>query len=190
MRLLILLFATSSAFGATLDLSKATSKVEFLAIGKPSLLKIRGVAKQDGEKKPLEGALKVEGDSVKGEAKFEMATLETGIALRDRHMKEKYLETAKFPKGEFKFSEMKLPAALKNGDGKASDVPFKGTLTVHGVPQPVEGKAKVEKKGSQIQFEFAFGTKIPAFNMGVPSFMGVTVAEDVQVTVAVEGPLA
>jgi polyisoprenoid-binding protein YceI len=182
-------FAAEIPASRTMDLGKSKSKIEFLAVGKPSMLKIRGTAKPEGEAKALEGSLSLKGDNVSGTAKFALDTLATGIGMRDRHMKEKYLETAKFPKAEFALTELKVPEALQKGDGVAKEIPFKGTLTIHGVSQPVIGVAKMERSGGKAEFEFAFGTKIPAHKIDLPSFMGVTVAEDVQITVEVEGPL-
>lgn len=173
----------------TLDLSLSETKVEFLAVGKPSMLKINGKAKlEDGAK--LEGVLQLKGDSLAGTAKFPLDSLTTGISLRDRHMKEKYLETAKFPKAEFTLTELKLPGTLATGDGEAKGVPFKGTLSVHGVPQPIAGTVDIERKGAKAEMDFKFNTTIPSHKIELPSFMGVTVAEDVQITVEVEGPLS
>ncbi len=172
-----------------LDLSLSETKVEFLAVGKPSMLKINGKAKS-GEGAKMEGKLELKGDSIVGTAKFPLDSLTTGISLRDRHMKEKYLETAKFPKAEFALTELKLPEPLVKGDGEAKGVPFKGTLTVHGVAKPVTGTVDIERKGAKAEMEFKFGTTIPSHKIELPSFMGVTVAEDVQVTVEVEGPLS
>jgi polyisoprenoid-binding protein YceI len=173
----------------TLDIGKATSSVEFLAIGKPSMLKIRGKAVKEGDATPLQGKLTLEGQDLKGSAQFDLNTLATGISLRDRHMKEKYLETGKFKNAEFELTEMKLPDSVAKGEGEAKDVPFKGKLTVHGVATEVSGKAQVKRTKGKVDLNFAFGTKIPDHKIELPSFMGVKVAEDVEVTVSIEGPL-
>lgn len=175
---------------SVLDFAKSESSIEFLAVGKPSMLKIRGKAKPEGTTKPLDGSLTLKGDKVEGKASFALNTLETGISLRDRHMKEKYLETAKFPKADFVLTEMTLPEAVKKSEGEAKGVPFKGKLTVHGVVQDVSGVAEVKRKEGRIDFSFDFGTKITGHKIELPSFMGVTVAEDVQINVKVEGPLS
>jgi polyisoprenoid-binding protein YceI len=87
-------------------------------------------------------------------------------------------------------TELKLPGNLGKGDGEAKAVPFKGTLSVHGVPQPVTGTVDIERKGAKAEMDFKFNTTIPSHKIELPSFMGVTVAEDVQITVEVEGPLS
>jgi polyisoprenoid-binding protein YceI len=172
-----------------LDLSKSANSVEFLAIGWPSKLKVRGVGKAEGEKKLLGGNLVVSGESLLGKASFPLDTLDTGIALRNRHMKETYLETAKFPNAEIEITELKIPEPLKAADGEAPKVPFVGKLTIHGVTTEVRGTVDLKKFTGVWTLNFNFGTKITAFGIKLPSFMGVTVAEDVEVTVKVEGPL-
>lgn len=182
--------AEATVPGAKMELPQAKANVEFLAIGKPSMLKIRGVAKPKDDKPTLDGQLKLAGGKVAAEAKLPLDTLETGIALRDRHMKEKYLETAKFPQAEFTMTELTLPEALKAGEGTAKEVPFKGKLKIHGVEKEVAGTVDITLEKAKGAFDFQFKTKITDYAISLPSFMGVTVAEEVQVTVGLEGPLS
>ncbi len=186
----ILCVTSGSQAAIKMDLAKAQSKIEFLAVGRPSMLKIRGIAKPEGEAKVLEGSLSEKSGILSGKASFALSTLDTGIALRNRHMKEKYLETAKFPNAELALTELKLPKELLSGEGEAKAVPFQGTLTVHGVPKPVSGKVDVRRAGSTMHLSFEFGTKITGHGIELPSFMGVTVAEDVQVLVSLQVPIS
>lgn len=79
--LIILSLAFSSlAFAAPLKADKSKGQVVFEAVGKPSFLKIKG----QGE--GPEGEVSV-ADKVTGSFKFKMATLDTGIGLRNDHMK-------------------------------------------------------------------------------------------------------
>src|SRR3989338_6695806 len=61
--------------------------VRFLAVGKPSMLKIHGKGKI------LAADFQLEKESLKGSAEVDLNSIDTGIALRNQHMKEKYLET-------------------------------------------------------------------------------------------------
>jgi polyisoprenoid-binding protein YceI len=152
-------------------------RVEFDAVGWPSALKIRG--KGTG----LEGRLLVEGAAVSGAIAFDLTTLETGIALRDRHMKEKYLETARFPRATLTLSRLaleKVPSAETFGP---VTVPFGGTLSLHGVEKPIAGEAKISRAGPSLTTAASFEINIKEFGIGVPSYMGITVAEKVQVRV-------
>src|SRR5262245_61021757 len=152
-------------------------RVEFDAVGWPSALKIHG--KGEG----LEGRLRVEGAAVTGAVAFDLQSLSTGIELRDRHMKEKYLETARFPRATLTLSHIALDKVPASDTFGPVTVPFGGTLSLHGVEKPVKGEAKITRSGSSLTTTAAFEINIKDFGIGVPSYMGITVAEKVQVRV-------
>src|SRR5438309_1643612 len=88
--ILLLTLAGQSVFAApSFKFSKARGSTGFLAIGNPSAIRI------DGKSEGPEGELAVQEKDgnflVSGQLKVSMKNCETGIALRDRHMKEKYL---------------------------------------------------------------------------------------------------
>lgn len=177
-----------SAAGAepsqTWKLDLAGGQVEFLAVGRPSAVKIRGKTSSD-KKDALTGVLKVQGLSVTGEAKYDLDALETGIGLRDRHMKEKYLEVPKYPTAVFKLTKFTLPQAFVDGDFDAEEEPFTGSLTFHGVTQEVSSGANLKRQGNRLFIDFIFPVKVTQYKIPVPSFMGITVGDDVKVTVKV-----
>ncbi len=165
-----------------LNLSKGDGKVEFHAVGKPKMLQIHGKGT-----KPT-GQMTVEAGKVSGQAIFDLNSLDTGIELRNKHMKEKYLEVAKHPKATFEITEIKLPNPMPAGDFN-QDAPFKGKLTVHGVTQDVAGVAKLKKEGSQLTGNVEFATTVKSFNIELPSFAGITMADEVNVSVEFTGPM-
>lgn len=81
--------AAQAAPSISVELNAEKSPVGFTAVGRPSALKIKG----EGAK--ATGALKSAGDSLEGEISANLDVFQTGISLRDHHMKEKYLETGK-----------------------------------------------------------------------------------------------
>jgi len=195
MALLGLLFAQAVALSATepakavLDFGKGTANVEFLAIGNPSALKIHGEMKDEKpEQKPVKGTLTFSGADVGGKVTCLLDSFDTGIGMRNRHMKEKYLETGKYPEAVFTLTELKLPSAGK--EVKAKEIPFKGTLTLHGVTKPVAGVATIERKGDAANGTFEFKLKTSDYNIQTPSFMGITMADEVTVDVKFEGPVS
>lgn len=116
-------------------------------------------------------AIKTAGESARagdawklGMVTVDLRSLKTGIELRDKHMKEKYLEVGKFPE-----------AHLKSAAGK--DGKFKGELTVHGVTKPVEGT--YEFKGQELVAKF--NVKASDFKISQAKYMGVGVEDDVEV---------
>lgn len=184
---LSVLLTCSFVSAATLDLTHPENKVEFLAVGKPSAIKIRGEMKTDKVKQPLTGKLTIEGDKVTVNSEFLLDAFDTGIELRDKHMKEKYLEVGKYPKATLKITDMKLPSAEK--EVSADEVPFTGMLSLHGKEKPVKGTAKVAKKADKADLTFKFDIATSEFGIEVPSYLGIKVTDAVKVTTQVTGPL-
>jgi len=164
----------AAAAGKTLKSQSGKGQVVFEAVGKPSFLKIKG----QGE--GPEGEVTID-KTVQGNFKFKMTTLNTGIGLRDSHMKEKYLQVDKYPT-----AELKLESVEKFSGEGATGLPFKGTLTVHGVAKPVTGTVDVAKKDAGYTVKAQFDAKITDHSIDIPSYAGVTVADSVKVTVETE----
>ena len=159
--------------GLTLKAQPQSGAVTFEAVGKPSFLKIKGQGEGPS------GNIQID-KSITGEFKFKLDTLNTGISLRDSHMKEKYLEVAKHPEAQLKLQEVKDWSVEK---GEAQAVPFKGSLTIHGVEKPVTGTVDIKKKDAGYSVVANFETKISLYAIDLPSYAGVTVADDVKVSV-------
>ncbi|MDP2272807.1 MAG: YceI family protein [Archangium sp.] len=139
--------------------------VSFLATG-PAGLKIRG------ETKTLE--VKNEGDVVV--IKVALDSVDTGIGLRNQHMKEKYLQTGTFPTAELKVAR----SMLKEGPGQTGTALF----SVHGVSKEVAVTYDVVKAGDGLEVKGHFDINIKSHNIDVPSYLGVTVKPEVKVTAA------
>ena len=156
----------------------ASGKVEFLATGKPSLLKIRGQAAGP------DCRLQLNDNVATGELIFDLNQLDTGIDTRTSHMKEKYLETGRFQKATLTLDALTLPPAA--GEGKT--VEFTGMLELHGVKKPVKGTALIERgnagrvNGAQADFEIL----LPDYGIAIPKFAGVIVSEKVAIHVQLE----
>lgn len=165
-----------------LNLNKGDGKVAFHAVGKPKMLQIHGKGT-----KPT-GLMTVEDGKVSGQAIFDLNTLDTGIEMRNKHMKEKYLDVAKYPKATFEIVEIKLPNPLPAGDF-SQDTTFKGKLTVKGITQAVSGTAKLKKEGGQLTGNVEFATTVKSFNIDLPTFAGITMADEVNVQVEFTGPM-
>jgi polyisoprenoid-binding protein YceI len=176
--ILALAVAVPSAYAATRSLHVNSGSTKFLAIGRPSLLKIRG------EGKGPVGELKVdEKNTVSGELEVDMSSFKTGIDMRDTHMKEKYLEVEKYPKAVLKLSGFSMPPA----DQLPKEVAFEGSMTLHGETQPVkDGKVQLTRNGDKIGFVAKFQMVITSYKIAIPSYGGIKVAENVEVEVQSE----
>jgi polyisoprenoid-binding protein YceI len=167
----------------TLNLNEGQGKVEFTAVGKPTLLKIKG----KGAK--ATGQLSIQDGKASGQAVFNLGSLDTGISLRDKHMKDKYLEVGKHPTATFELTEISLPNPLPKGDFQ-KDVPFKGKLTMRGVTKDVAGTAKLKRDGPRMAGVVEFKTAISGFNMDIPSYAGITVANEINIAVEFNGAMS
>lgn len=168
----------------TLKLDQGSSNVEFKAIGKPGFLKIPG----KGGK--VTGKIIGKGNTVSAALKVDLKAFKTGIKLRDRHMKKKYLETGKFPQATLILKNIKIPKKILKGKSTAT-TSFRGILKLHGQSKRVSGKIKFERKSGKIlALTASMQIKVSDYKIKVPSFMGVTMADVVDIKVAIQAPLA
>jgi len=170
----VLVFAAAgTALGNSLVYKITSGTVTFLATGKPGFLRING---EGGE--PVGNFVMDAGHSkvTSGDITVHLEAFGTGLSLRDRHMKEKYLETKKFPDATFKAA----PLAFK--DGKVpGETDLKGTLTLHGVTKPVMANVKVTAKKFSMEIEADFDIVLSDFKIEIPEYAGIIVAEKVKV---------
>lgn len=103
--------------------------------------------------------------------------LDTGIGLRDSHMRDKYIEVAKFPD-----ATLVVPVAGLKEDG--SETEATGTFTVHGVSKEISFKYKAVCKAGTCDVEGTAGVNLKEHGINVPSYMGITVKPDITVSVS------
>lgn len=154
------------------------STAKFEAIGKPSLLKIKS---QDV---PLQGEIEINGAKIKGRFEVKLEDIDTGIPLRNQHMKEKYLETAQHPVALVEIESVETPASWAPGQ----DLPktnFTGFLTLKGKRQAVQGQVRAQ--GPQMEAFAELSVRLDDYPIGIPSFMGVTLANEVKIFVQLRG---
>lgn len=160
-----------------LKMEEQKGKIEFLAIGNPGFLKING--KGNGPQAEFE----IKDNTLNGKFEIDLKTLDTGMNLRNSHMKEKYLQVDKYPKAILSVENQKLDEGWSIDKPEIKGKKIAGHLEVHGVKKPVEVLYSLNND-KKIQAEFDI--KISDFNIEIPSFMGVTVADKVTVKVESE----
>ena len=167
-----------------LNLTQSKSKISFLAVGKPAIIKIRGKCNTDH---PVAGDFEIKGSNISGKATLKMKHLETGIGLRDRHMKETYLEIKKFPDAVLELKKLPLSANLSQAQIEMEDVPFEGLMHLHGKSRTVKGTVDITGSLTGLELEFEFSLLLPEFDIKVPEYLGITVAKKVEVKVQILG---
>lgn len=117
------------------------------------------------------------GGTVKGTLAVDLVNLDTGISLRNRHLRNNYLEVQKGPD----FSTAKLEnIKLEKLPGKTT---FKGTMTLHGQQHEVSGTADVQQDGKGYRVQATFPVQISAFQIPEPTYLGVGVKDEITVQV-------
>jgi polyisoprenoid-binding protein YceI len=123
--------------------------------------------------------------SFSGALAVDLRTLETGIGLRDSHMREEYLQV-----GNGNGFETAVLSDIRLGDvdpetfvGRTS---FTGSFRLHGTTRPVAGKVEVHRSGSTVSLEASFPVNLPDFGIPKPRYLGVGVKDRVEVHVALK----
>lgn len=172
---LLLCLSTTQSFAAKFKSTKG--EVTFTAVGKPAMLKIHGKGASP------KAELNEENGSWSGDIQFEVATLDTGISLRDEHMKNKYLEVAKYPQATLTLKKLAWQK-------KSEELKLQGQLTLHGEKHPLEdGTLKIKVDGKNVTAEAEFEISLHDYKIEIPSYAGIKVADKVKVSVQIEGQI-
>jgi polyisoprenoid-binding protein YceI len=117
-----------------------------------------------------------------GSFTVDLRTLDTGIGLRNEHLRENYLEVDKGPRFDTAtLSEIDLNRFDPDApEGKGS---FTGLLTLHGVSQTVTGAVDVRQAGGGLRVKASFPVNLPDYRIRQPRYLGIGVTDTVRVEV-------
>lgn len=117
----------------------------------------------------VKGEVIQEGDTVRAENIIvNLKSLKTGISLRDKHAKDKYLQVDKYPEA------ILLHATGKGGKGK-------GRVKIRGVEKDVEGSYAIENGFLKADFPI----KLSDYGITGVKYMGLGVDDKVNIHVVV-----
>ncbi len=146
----------------------------------------------EGKTNRLEGTIDVNpanlGDSITVHLEVDMASLETGLPMRNKHMRENHLETAKYPKAIFEGAAVRGPAGAALEAGKTKTFDVEGTFTLHGVSRrlriPISAAYAPQPKGGRISFQTTFPVLLADYQISRPQFLFLKLAESQEVRVS------
>jgi polyisoprenoid-binding protein YceI len=132
----------------------------------------------------LRGTLGLAGERparLSGEVRVDLSTIDTGIALRNQHLKEKYLEVAK---GAGYDAAVVSDIVFRDAPGEAFEgsTPFTAQLLLHGVKRRLEGTAEVRHLGANRRVKAVFPVVMSDFGITAPEYLGVGVGNRLMVT--------
>jgi len=139
----------------------------------------------EGVTSQIDGFLFLPGEGLAGETdlassefffEVDLASLDTGIGLRNRHMRDNYLETDEFPYASFAGRVGRL--------GEESPGRFKaetrGTFTVHGIEQSRDIECTAEKIGEALRVRCAFTVTLSDHGIPIPKLMFMKIDEVIE----------
>lgn len=112
--------------------------------------------------------------------KLNMADFELPKSLMQKHYNEKYMETAKYPRGSFDGKIDRMPEWTKDG---VYDVSATGLFTIHGVGQKRTLKGKLQVKGGELILTSNFVVKLADHKIDTPVLVFVKITDQVNVKV-------
>ena len=121
--------------------------------------------------------------SYRGELLVDLTTLDTGIDLRNDHLRTRYLDTERGP--DFRhavLSAIVLAEPPPARDGR-HETRFSGALSLRGVQRSIEGEAALRLRNGRMQVEARFSLSLDAFDIPPPRYLGIGVRDAIEVTV-------
>jgi polyisoprenoid-binding protein YceI len=144
-----------------------------------------------GKTQKLSGAVNLDpaslADSITVSIAVDMASLDTGLALRDRHMRDNHLQVDRFPNGTFVGGSLSgLSAASLTGGGPVTGT-IAGRLTLHGVERRITALFEMRLKDGGLHIVAHFPVKLADYAIPRPQMLMMKLGEIQNVTVDVTG---
>lgn len=124
-----------------------------------------------------------DGANYTGELRVDLTALDSGIDLRNSHLRDTYLEVQRGP--EFQsavLSGIRLDDPLPASTSR-HETEFSAMLALHGVQRPVSGEADLRPRHGRMQVEATFDISLDDFDIPPPRYLGVGVRDTVEITV-------
>lgn len=144
----------------------------------------------EGKTRQVTGELRIDPEALAAgcrvEVQVDLASLDTGIGLRNQHMRENHLETARFPTADFRADSLVgAPAALVPGE--TAVLTLAGELSLHGVTRPLVTPVSVTlaADGATLDVRAEFTVALADFAIPRPKFLVMKLDETQRITVQV-----
>ncbi|HOX24384.1 MAG TPA: YceI family protein [Candidatus Krumholzibacteria bacterium] len=114
----------------------------------------------------------------------DLASLDTGIGMRNTHMRERHLQTDRYPLAVFTGEAVTAASSPGLVLGQPVDVTVKGTFDLHGVARPLEVVVStVLATDGVLTATTAFPVKLSDHAIDRPQFLVMKLADEQQVAV-------
>ncbi|MCS7235277.1 MAG: YceI family protein [Armatimonadota bacterium] len=107
----------------------------------------------------------------------DLSTLESDSQRRDNAIRQRWLESSRYPKARFVSTEIRgAPASYR--EGQTVELQLVGNLTVREVTRRVTWQATVRLSGNELRAQAATTVRMTDFGFDPPSILGFVRAED------------
>jgi polyisoprenoid-binding protein YceI len=125
------------------------------------------------------------GDSVHVRIEVDLASLDTGIGLRNKHMRENHLETDTFPKAVFTGGRILSSSTPSLVEGQGTRVRLAGLMSLHGVTREVEYDVALSlDQAGDLTVMSEFTIKLSDYDIKRPKFLVMKLADEQVVRVS------
>jgi polyisoprenoid-binding protein YceI len=119
------------------------------------------------------------------EASVPVASISTGMKVRDEHMRKHVFRTPDGKEPDLRFSADAVTCAAAGSHEYSC--PVKGSLSIRGIARPVELTMKLKEEGGSFHASTDTVVKLSAYTIERPSQFGVKPADDVKVHIELNG---
>lgn len=112
----------------------------------------------------------------------DLTTIDTGINLRNRHMRDSYLETDEFPFAEFTGSLNELYDFDRSGK---QNVTATGVFIIHGVEQDMEISGTLEETNDGMKLDASWTVLLDDHNIRKPRIVFYELADEQVVNISI-----
>ena len=142
----------------------------------------------DGKTKHVRGHITCPAGDLAGpldlRIEVELASLDTGIGMRNTHMRERHLETDQYPLAVFTGEAVTAASSPVLVPGQTVALTLSGRFELHGITRPLEVSAQVTLATSgELMVESSFPVKLSDHEIDRPQFLVMKLADVQQVRV-------
>lgn len=168
--------------------------------GEPNLVRFESKAPLetfDGKTRQVRGHVRFDASDlsqwIEVQVEVDLASFDTGIEIRNRHMRENHLETDKYPKAVFKGGKVHGASQKHIRVGETVRFEIEGVLSLHGVDKPLRAPIEMTLESvdgsKQIRVAASFQVKLSDHEIKRPRFLIMKLDEVQRLKVALVAKL-